>query len=82
MSIDYPVVMDDWYDDATEGDLTGNDVVAGRITIADKGHHDAAWEYYKASIATPNNGSSLTKGDARALMQAYRDDPTIEVAPT
>lgn len=71
---DYPTMMDDWYDDATEGDLTGSQVTGGRAVISQLGEHDAALEYFRLAAGT---GTCLTKGDARALIQAFRDDPTI-----
>lgn len=77
MAIDYPTVMDSWYEDATEGDLSGSEVTAGRAVISSLGEHDAAMEYYRLSISNPGQGSCLTKGDARALIQALRDDPTV-----
>ena len=75
MSTDYPAVMDDWYDDATEGDLSGGDITGGRAVISQLGEHDAAYEYFR--LTTVSGNTKMTKGDARAYVQAMRDDPTV-----
>lgn len=73
---DCPAIMDEWYEDATEGDLSGGQVTGARAMISSMGVHDAAYEYVRLS-QTPGGNSCLTKGDARKLMCAFQDDTTV-----
>ena len=70
---DCPAIMDVYYDDATEGDLTGDEVTAGRLVIADLGLHDAAYEYYRLITSA----GAITKGECRKLMCAFQQDTTV-----
>lgn len=70
---DCPAIMDAYYDDATEGDLSGSDVTAGRLVITQLGEHDAAYEYYRLISSV----QGFTKGEARKLMCAYQQDTTV-----
>jgi len=71
-----PAQMNEWYEDATEGDLSGGEVTGGRAAISSLGLHDAAMEYFRLAVNTGGN-TRLTKGDARKLMCAFQQDTTV-----